>query len=163
VAVIQDADLEYDPADLPRLLEPFRRGEAQVVYGVRRFVPRSYWTYAAGGKFLSLLASILFGQYLRDVNTCYKMIDAALLKSLPLAGTGFDLDLEITAQIARRGIRIHEIPIRYQPRRFREGKKIRWKDGATGAGVLLRIRLGRPAGDSIKKHEAADPAAGRPQ
>jgi dolichol-phosphate mannosyltransferase len=141
VAVIQDADLEYDPLDFPHLMEPIRRGEARVVYGVRRFSPYSYWTYALGGKFLSLLTSLLFGQYLRDVNTCYKMIDATLLRALPLEGKGFDLDLEITARIARQGIRIHEIPIGYRPRSFQEGKKIRWRDGAAAIGVLVRLRF----------------------
>jgi len=141
IAVIQDADLEYDPMDLPRLMETLRRGEARVVYGVRRFSPYSYWTYALGGKFLSLLTSVLFGQYLRDVNTCYKMIDATLLRALPLKGKGFDLDLEITARIARQGIRIHEIPIGYRPRSFQEGKKIRWKDGAAAIGILVRLRF----------------------
>jgi dolichol-phosphate mannosyltransferase len=141
IAVIQDADLEYDPMDFPRLMEPIQRGEARVVYGVRKFSPYSYWTYALGGRFLSLLTSILFGQPLRDVNTCYKMIDPKLLKSLPLEGTRFDLDLEITARIARQGIRIHEIPIRYKPRSFQEGKKICWKDGAVAVGVLLKVRF----------------------
>jgi dolichol-phosphate mannosyltransferase len=141
IAVIQDADLEYDPMDFPCLMEPIQRGEARVVYGVRRFSPYSCWAYAMGGRFLSLLTSILFGQPLRDVNTCYKMIDSKLLKSLPLEGTRFDLDLEITARIARQGIKIHEIPIRYKPRSFLEGKKVRWKDGAVAVGVLLKVRF----------------------
>lgn len=143
IAVIQDADLECDPRDLPRLMEPFLKGRAQVVYGVRNVSPLAYRSYALGGKLLSVMASILLGQPLRDINTCYKMIDSALLKSLPLEGTRFDLDMEITARVARRGIRIHQVPIGYQPRSFQEGKKIRWTDGAIAAGVLLKIRFSR--------------------
>jgi len=144
VAVIQDADLECDPRDFLRLMDPIRRGDARVVYGVRSLSSYLYLSYALGARFLSLLASMLFGQMLRDVGTCYKMIDADLLKSLPLEAKRFDLDMEITARIARRGIRIHEAPIGYRPRTFQEGKKVRWHDGFPAVRVLFKVRFAKP-------------------
>jgi glycosyltransferase involved in cell wall biosynthesis len=141
VVIIQDADLEYDPQDYPRLLEPVAAGAAQVVYGARRGPRHSYLPYHLGGRLLSLLADLLYGQRLMDIHTGYKLFDSRLLTSLPLRCTGFEFCPEVTARIGKRGIQIHEMPIRYEPRTFAEGKKIRWVDGVVAAWTLLEYRF----------------------
>jgi glycosyltransferase involved in cell wall biosynthesis len=139
--LIQDADLEYDPQDYPALLAPFIAGLAPVIYG-RRCGPRhSLWRYRLGGRLLSLLADLLYRQRLTDIHCGTKLFDAALLKSLPLRCVGFEFCPEVTARIGKRGIRIHEVPIRYAPRTFAQGKKIRCRDGIVAAWTLFRVRF----------------------
>ena len=140
-AIIQDADLEYDPQDYSRLLEPVAAGTAQVVFGGRRGLHQSSMVSYVGGRLLSLLADLLYRQQLMDMSTGYKLFDSRLLKSLPLRCTGFEFCAEVTARIGKRGIRIHEIPIRYQPRSVAAGKKIRWLDGVVAAWILLKYRF----------------------
>ncbi len=139
--IIQDADLEYDPQDYPRLLEPVAAGAAQVVYGARRGPRHSYLPYHLGGRLLSLLADLLYGQRLMDIHTGYKLFDSRLLTSLPLRCMGFEFCPEVTARIGKRGIQIYEMPIRYEPRTFAEGKKIRWVDGVVAAWTLVEYRF----------------------
>lgn len=142
--VIQDADLEYDPEDYNTLLETFLSGNLKVIYGSRflnKANKHSYQTYYFGGRMVTLLTNILFFQCLTDEPTCYKFFDAAFLKSIPLKCTGFEFCPEVTAKVAKKGIRIKEVPIKYYPRSIEEGKKIKWTDGLEAMWVLLKYRF----------------------
>jgi len=143
IVIIQDADLEYDPADYPALLEPIVEGTAQVVYGSRNLVqnPASYRRYYWGGKILSGVTSRLYRRKITDQHTGYKVFTAELLRSLPLRENGFGFCAEVTAILLNRGIRIAEVPISYAPRSFDEGKKIHWRDGIHSLWIIVRQRL----------------------
>ena len=144
VVLIQDADLEYDPADYAALLKPFEEGRADVVYGsriLRSDNGRSYARYYWGGRVLSWWTNLLYGSSVTDEPTCYKVFKTSLLRSLNLQCTGFEFCPEATAKILRRGIAIHEVPISYHPRRIEEGKKIRWHDGVIALWTLLKLRF----------------------
>jgi dolichol-phosphate mannosyltransferase len=143
VVIIQDADLEYDPEDYPLLVEPIRRGEARVVYG-SRFLnqrPRMRWTNLLCNRLLALAANVLYGARITDEATCYKVFDSALLRELPLECRRFEFCPEVTAKLRRRGIPIHEVPIRYTARTFDAGKKIRAWDAVEAFWTLLRYRF----------------------
>ncbi|GIX06248.1 MAG: glycosyl transferase [Candidatus Poribacteria bacterium] len=140
--LVQDADLEYDPADYPRLLEPIQSGEAEVVYGSRFLTGRqTVWIHYLGNRALTLLSNCVNGLRLTDMETCYKLIPTELLRSIPLRSDRFGFEPEITAKLARRGARIVEVPIRYQPRSWKQGKKIGWKDAFATVGQILRYRF----------------------
>jgi dolichol-phosphate mannosyltransferase len=144
VVLIQDADLEYNPADYPGLLAPFADPAIQVVYGSRNLRHgngRSNLAFYWGGRFLSWLASRLYGGRLTDEATGYKVIRTALLRELALEENGFAFCAELTARLMARRVRIHEVPISYSPRTRREGKKIRWHDGVAAIWTLVRLRL----------------------
>jgi len=145
VVVVQDADLEYDPRDLPRLLSLIERGEADVVYGsrVRGGNPMSYLRYYLGGRLVSLVASLLYGRWITDEPTCYKMVRRDLLDDIDLEAEGFEFCPELTAKLLRRGARYREVPIRYRPRSIGEGKKIRARDGLIAVWTLLKLRFCR--------------------
>ena len=146
VVLIQDADLEYDPADYGRLLEPFNDGQTQVVYGSRVLNgdnPHSYRRFYWGGRLLSWWTNLLFGSHITDEPTCYKAFRTGLLRSLDLKCEGFEFCPEATAKVLRRGILVHEIPISYHPRSMEEGKKIRWHDGFRALWTLFRLRCSR--------------------
>ena len=145
IAVIQDADLEYDPADVPALIEPIERGLADVVYGSRLVGGRPqrvhlFW-HRVGNRALSLLTDVLFNTTLSDMESGYKAFRADVLTSLELSEDGFGIEPEITASVCRRGLRIYELPVAYYGRTYAEGKKITWHDGLTAVRVLLRARL----------------------
>jgi glycosyltransferase involved in cell wall biosynthesis len=141
--LIQDADLEYDPEDWPRLLNPVMRGKARAVYGSRftgerRNMLLLHWI---GNRFLSLVTNVLYNTTLSDMETCYKLIDASLLAELDLRADKFDIEPEITAKLLKRGVRIYEVPISYAGREFDEGKKITWRDGIGALFTLVKYRF----------------------
>jgi glycosyltransferase involved in cell wall biosynthesis len=139
-----DADLEYSPADIPRMLEPVLGGRSEVVYGARLFgfytVYQSY-RYATGNRVLTQMANMIFDAGLSDLHTCLKLIPLPLLKALPLSEIGFGLDTEITALLLKLGIRPFEIPVCYYSRSRAQGKKIRWHDAVACMRILMRVRL----------------------
>ncbi len=142
--VVQDADLEYDPADLPSLLLPIRARQADAVYGSRfQGGPHRvlyFWHYV-GNRFLTLLSNMFTNLNLTDLETCYKLIRTDLLKQLPLSSNRFGFEVEITARLAQARARIWEIPISYSGRTYAEGKKITWRDGCAALFHILRYNL----------------------
>jgi len=147
IAVIQDADMEYDPAEVPELIDPIVRGVADVVYGsrLRGGKPQRaylFW-HLVGNKFLSLLTCVLYNTTLSDMETGYKAFRSDVLRSLELRENHFGLEPEITAKICKRKLRIYELPISYYGRTHAEGKKITWRDGFRAIWVLVRVRVTR--------------------
>ena len=147
IAVIQDADLEYDPADVPALIEPIQRGVADVVFGSRLSGGRPQRAYLfwhlIGNRFLSLLTNLLYNTTLSDMETGYKAFRTEVLRSLDLRQDDFGIEPEMTAQVLRARRRLVEIPIAYHGRTHADGKKIRWRDGAKAVVVLVANRFRR--------------------
>jgi hypothetical protein len=142
-ALVQDADLGYDPRDYPALLQPLLEGRADAVYGVRGFAGQtafSFW-FVMGNKAVTLATNLLFDCYISDMETGYKVLRTELWRRLNLQGSRFDIEPDITARTLRLGYRIHEIPIHYYARSREEGKKLTWLDGVRAIGTLLRLRL----------------------
>ena len=148
--VVQDADLEYDPQDLPALLLPIRSRQADAVYGSRfQGGPHRvlyFWHYV-GNRVLTLLSNMFTNLNLTDLETCYKLVRTELLKKLPLSSNRFGFEVEITARLAQARARIWEIPISYSGRTYAEGKKITWRDGVAALMHILRYNLFVPGGD----------------
>jgi len=143
VILIQDADLEYDPADYPKLLKPIINKKAKVVYG-SRFSGKhkaKYKTYYLGNILLSLITRIIYLRKITDMETCYKVFRKDVIKSIKLKAKRFDFEPEITAKLIKKGYKIVEVPIWYKCRDFKEGKKITWKDGLKAVFYLLKYRL----------------------
>jgi len=145
LVLVQDADLEYDPEDWPRLLDPILRGKAFVVYGSRFTGERKnmlplHWV---GNRFLSLVTNLLYRSTLSDMETCYKVFDRRVLDGITIVSNRFDFEPEITAKVLRRGFRIYEVPISYAGREPDEGKKITWRDGLGALRALIRFRFSR--------------------
>lgn len=145
IVVIQDADLEYDPAEVPGLIEPIQRGVADVVFGSRLKGGRPQRAYMfwhlLGNRFLSLLTGVLFNTTLSDMETGYKAFRAEVLASLDLREPDFAIEPEITGKVCKRRLRIYELPVSYYGRTYDEGKKITWRDGFKAIRVLFRVRL----------------------
>ena len=145
ISLIQDADMEYDPAEVPALIEPILRGSADVVFGSRLSggkPQRAYlFWHLVGNRFLSLLTNLLFNTTLSDMETGYKAFRTEVLRSLDLREDDFAIEPEITGKVCKRKLRIYELPISYYGRTFEEGKNITWRDGFRAIWVLLRVRF----------------------
>jgi glycosyltransferase involved in cell wall biosynthesis len=145
IVIVQDADLEYDPRDYPRLIEPILAGRADVVYGTR--FPRGHtagraW-HAAGNKVLTLLSNLCTGLHLSDMETCYKVFRREIIRGIEIEEDRFGVEPEVTAKIAALGVRIAEVPIAYAGRTYEQGKKIGWRDGLRALWCILKYNLRR--------------------
>ena len=143
IIMFQDADFEYDPSDIPALLQPILDGKADAVYG-SRFMKNTavHWTsHYFANRLLTWLSNALSGLHLTDMETCYKIFRADLLKSMNLTSNRFGIEVEMTAYLAKERVRVHELPIGYSPRNRLEGKKINWKDGVAALLHVIRFNL----------------------
>lgn len=154
IIIIQDADLEYNPQEYLQIIDPIVKGKAEVVYGSRflgsferkglllkRKHEKAYsWAYL-GAQIVTMTTNLLFGTNITDEPTCYKCFKAEIIQSIVIESDKFNWEPEVTAKIARKGIKIHEVPISYNPRSFEEGKKINWKDGVQALWTLLKYRI----------------------
>ena len=147
ITLIQDADMEYDPADVPVLIEPIERGAADVVFGSRLLGGRPQRAYLfwhlVGNRVLSFLTNVLYNTTISDMETGYKAFRTDALRSLRLTHDDFAIEPELTGEVCRRGLRIYQLPIAYYGRTYAEGKKITWRDGVKAAAVLVQVRLRR--------------------
>jgi glycosyltransferase involved in cell wall biosynthesis len=143
--VVQDADLEYDPAEFPELIQPLVQNQADVVYGSRFLGGRPhrvlYFWHSVGNSFLTLLSNCLTNINLSDMETCYKVFRREVIQSIPIEENRFGFEPEITVKVAKRRLRIYEIGISYSGRTYKEGKKIGWKDGVRALWCLLKYSI----------------------
>lgn len=143
LVIIQDADLEYSPEEYPQLIELICQGRADVVYG-SRFLGRHrvfLFSHYLGNRVLTLITNVLYNTMLSDMETCYKVMRAEVLRSMTLESNGFGIEPELTAKIFKRGYRVYEVPITYDGRGYEEGKKITWRDGLVALWVLVKYRF----------------------
>jgi glycosyltransferase involved in cell wall biosynthesis len=161
LTIVQDADLEYDPGEYPRLIRPILEGDADVVYGSRfaqfpRRFPHSWHSF--GNRVLTTLSNMATNLNLTDMETCYKVFKTEILRSIPLRSDRFGFEPEITAKIAKLGCRVREIPISYRGRGYGEGKKIGWKDGLQALWIIFKYWLVDDAGPPGRRR-GTDPGA----
>ena len=145
IILIQDADLEYDPTDYPRLIEPIIKGNADVVYG-SRFIGSDekrvlYFWHSVGNYFLTTLSNMLSNLNLTDMENCYKVFKSDIIKNIDLKENRFGFEPEITAKIAKKNIRIYEVGVKYHGRNYSQGKKITWKDGFSALRCIFIYNL----------------------
>ena len=141
--IICDADLEYAPEEIPRLLEPILSGETKLVYGTRSFgshTAYSFW-YVLGNKTVTMFANIVYDCWISDLETCFKLMPLPLYRELDIRSAGFGMEAEVTAKLLSRGLRPFEVPITYKARTREEGKKLTWKDGVEALWILARERV----------------------
>lgn len=148
IILIQDADLEYEPKDYPQLIKPILEGKTKVVYGSRfkgkKILAKERWkipSHYIGNILLSLITTLLYGRYITDMETGYKVFTKDVIDNITLNAKGFEFEPEITVKILKKGYKIIEVPISYKSRSFNEGKKITWKDGVKALWYLIKYRF----------------------
>jgi len=144
VVIVQDADLEYDPQDFIPILDKFKADGVEVVYGSRNLKKenrRSYFRYYLGGVLLTKITNLLFSSRLTDEPTCYKAFRREVINNLDIEADGFEWEPEVTAKLLKAGYQIEEVPIRYYPRSFKQGKKLSWRDGLKAIWTLFKYRF----------------------